>query len=88
LSAGSLILILLVDLTVVFLAFFYGVRVAVAFHFPTRVIDAPALARADGSLANSPLGDQAETGIARIRMSPSNPGMREIKLSRAYIQTR
>jgi hypothetical protein len=57
----------------------------VVLHFHARVFNAPTLAPADESLANSPLGDRAETGNAGIGMSPSNLGMGEIKLSRAYI---
>jgi hypothetical protein len=42
----------------------------VALHFPAQVFDALALALADGSLADSPLGDWTETGIVKIRVSP------------------
>jgi hypothetical protein len=86
LGAGSLILILLVDLPVVFLAFFGGVGITGVSCFPTRV-DAPALAPAVGSLADSSLRDQTETGITGIGISPSKSGMGEIKVLRACIQT-
>jgi hypothetical protein len=72
---SSLILISLVDLPVAFLAFFWGLRVAEALRFPGRVLDAPTLAPADVSFADSPLGDRAKTGIAKIGISPSNLGM-------------
>jgi hypothetical protein len=87
LEVGSLILILLEDFPVAFLAFFWGVGLVAAFHLPARVVKALALALADGSLADSPLGDRAEIGIVGIRMSSSNPGMGEMKLSKACIQT-
>jgi hypothetical protein len=60
--------------------------VAITFRLLARVFDARALALADGSLADSPLGDRAKTRIAGKGMSPLNLGMREIKLSKAYIQ--
>jgi hypothetical protein len=85
LGAGSLILIPLDGFPVAFLAFFWGVGLAVAFHLPAQVFDAPALALADGSLVDSSHGDRIETRIAGKGMSPSNPGMGEIKLSKAYI---
>jgi hypothetical protein len=83
LGAGSLILIPLVDLPA---AFFWGVRVAVALRFPDWVFHAPALYPPDKSFADSLLGDQVEAGIARIGMSPSNPGKGEVRLSKACIQ--
>jgi hypothetical protein len=82
---GSLILIPLEDFPVAFFTFFRGVRLAVAFHLPARVLEALALALTDGSLVDSPPGHRAKIGIAGIGMSPSNPGMGEIKLSKAYI---
>jgi hypothetical protein len=87
LGEGSFILIPLADLTVAFLAFFWAVGLVAALRFPARVLDTPTLTSADGSLTDSQLGDRAETGTAGIRMSPSNPGMGEMKLSSAYIQT-
>jgi hypothetical protein len=83
LGAGSLIFMPLEDLPVTFLVFFWGVRVAVAFHLPIRVFDAPA----DGFPADLPHGDWAGTRITRMGVSPSNTGMGEIELSKAYIQT-
>jgi hypothetical protein len=85
LGVGSLILIPLFDLPVVFLAFFDGVSITGALRFPTRVIDPPALASVVGLLADSPLGGRAETVIVGIGISPSNPGMGEMKLSKACI---
>jgi hypothetical protein len=63
-----------------------GTISSAAFRLLARVFDAPALAPTDGSLTDSPLGDQVETVIARKGMSPSNPRMGEIKLSKACIQ--
>jgi hypothetical protein len=40
----------------------------------------------EGSLSASPLGGWVETGIFGIGMSPSKPGMGELKLSKACIQ--
>jgi hypothetical protein len=81
-----LILIPLVDLPVEFLAFCWGDGLTVTLHFLGQVLDVLVLAPADGSLADSPLRDQVETGIAGIWMCPSNLGMREMKLSKACIQ--
>jgi hypothetical protein len=53
LGAGSLILIPLEDFLMAFLAFFLGVGLAVTFHLPAQVFEAPTLALADGSLADS-----------------------------------
>jgi hypothetical protein len=75
LGAGSFILIPLADFPVAFLAFFWGVGLTIALRFPAQVLDTPALALADGSLAGLPLGDRADTGIVGIGMSPSNPGL-------------
>jgi hypothetical protein len=58
-----------------------------ALRFPARFFNTPTLAPADGSVADSPLGYRAKTGIAGKGMSPSNPWMEEIKLSKACIQT-
>jgi hypothetical protein len=46
---GSLILIPLEDLQVAFLAFFWGVGLAVAFRLLARVLDAPTLDLVEGS---------------------------------------
>jgi hypothetical protein len=85
LGVGSLILIMLVDLPTTFFAFFWSVGVAMALCFPARVFEALAPAPGDGSLIDSLLGDRVETGIIRISISPSNPGMGEMKLSKDYI---
>jgi hypothetical protein len=65
LGVGSLILIPLKDFPVALLAFFWGVGMTAAFRLPARVSDALALAPADGSLADSPLGDWAEIGLLK-----------------------
>jgi hypothetical protein len=49
---------------------------------------AHALAPTEGSLIDSSLGGQAKTGMAKIRISPSKRGTREMKLSKACIQTK
>jgi hypothetical protein len=49
LGTCSLILIPLKDFPVVFLAFFWGVRLVVAFHLLARVFDTPTLAPMEGS---------------------------------------
>jgi hypothetical protein len=87
LGVGSLILIPLEDFPTAFLVFIWGVRLAAAFYLPVRVFEALALAPADGSLIDSPLGGPVETGMTEIGMSPSNLGRGEIKLSKACIQT-
>jgi hypothetical protein len=80
-----LILIPLEDLPVAFLAFCWGVRLAVAFQLLARVFEAPALDLVEGSSMASPLGGRAEIGIAGIGMSSSKPGMGAMKLSKSYI---
>jgi hypothetical protein len=47
----------------------------------------PALPPAVGPLMTLPPGGQAETGITGIEMSPSKPGIGEMKLSKSCIQT-
>jgi hypothetical protein len=84
---SSLILIPLEDFLVAFLAFFWGGRLAVAFRLLARVFDAPSLDPVEGSSMASPLGERAETGIAKIGMLPSKPGLGEIKLPKFGIRT-
>jgi hypothetical protein len=60
---------------------------ASAFQLLGRVFEALALALMEGSLVGSSLGGRAETRMTGIGMSPPKPGMREINLSKAYIQT-
>jgi hypothetical protein len=60
---------------------------AVAFCLAAQLLNVLALASVEGSLSASPPRGWAETGIAGIRMSPSKPGMGEMKLSKAWIQT-
>jgi hypothetical protein len=83
-GAGSLILIPPADLPMVFLACFCGVRLAIFFFLPAWVFKA--LALVEGSLVDSSLGGQAKTRMVGIGMSPSKPGMGEMKLSNACIQ--
>jgi hypothetical protein len=88
LGVGSLILIRPEDFPMAFLVFFYGVGLEDAFRLPARVFEALALAPVEGSPMDSSLGGRVETGMSRNEMSPSKPGMGEIKLSKASIQTR
>jgi hypothetical protein len=84
---GSLILIPLEDFPVAFLAFFYGVRLVVAFRLLARVFNVPALDPVEGpSMASLP-GGRAKMGIVEIVISPSKPGMGEMKLSKSSIPT-
>jgi hypothetical protein len=83
LGIGLLILIPLEHFPVVFLAFFWGVGLAVAFCLLARVFDA--LVSVEGlSMALSP-GGWAVMGIAGIGMSPSKLGIGEMKLSKSCI---
>jgi hypothetical protein len=83
---GSLILIPPTDQPVGFLAFFRGVGLVVAFHLPTRVFRV--LDPVEGTHIDSSPGGRAETGMAGIRMSLWKPGTGEMKLSKAWIQTK
>jgi hypothetical protein len=74
LGAGSFILIPPVDLPMVFLAFFWGVGLAVAFYLIARVFRALASALAEGLIINSSPRGQAKTRIAGTEISPSKPG--------------
>jgi hypothetical protein len=69
------------------LVFFDGVRLAVAFHLPARVLTTPTLALVEGSLSASPPGGWVDIGTARIGISPSKPAMGAMKLSKACVQT-
>jgi hypothetical protein len=82
-----LILISPKDFPAAFLAFFWGVGLVVAFHLPGRVLDVPALALVEGLLLALPPIGWAETGMVGIGMSPSKPGMGEMKLSKDCILT-
>jgi hypothetical protein len=88
LGEDSLILILPADLPVVFLALFWWVGLVVAFCLPTWVFKELALAPTTGSLVGSSPGGRAKIGMAGIGMSPLKPGMGEIKLFKACIQTK
>jgi hypothetical protein len=70
------------------LAFFKGIRLVVAFCLSARVFKVITLASTDGSLIGSSPGGRFKIGMAGIRISPSKPGMGEMKLSNAYIQTK
>jgi hypothetical protein len=56
-----------------------------ALHFPTQVLDNPALGPTDESSVDSPLKVRAKIGIAGIGISPSKLGIGEIKLFKAFI---
>jgi hypothetical protein len=86
LGVGSLIRIPLEDFHVAFLFFFWRVGLVAAFRLPAHVLEALTWALAERSLADSPLGDWAKTGMVGIGMSTSYPGIGEIKLSKACIQ--
>jgi hypothetical protein len=87
LDIGSLILIPLEDFSIVFLDFFWGIGLAVAFRLLAQVFDVPTLASLEGLLIASPPGGRAKMGRARIRMSPSMLGIGEMKLSKSCIRT-
>jgi hypothetical protein len=72
----------------VFLALFWGVRLALAFCLPAQVFRALAPTLAEGSLVDSSPGGRAEIRIAEIGISTSKLGMEEMKLSNACIQTK
>jgi hypothetical protein len=59
----------------------------VAFRLPARVLRALALTPAEESLVDSSPGGWAKIGMAGFGMSPSKPGMGEMKLSKACIHT-
>jgi hypothetical protein len=82
----SLILMSLVDLLAVVLAFFGGKGGAAALCLPALVMEDLTLGLTVKSSANSPLGVWAEIGMVGIGISPSNLGIDEMKLSRAYIR--
>jgi hypothetical protein len=86
LGAGPLILIPLEGFPMAFLAFFWGVELAVAFRIPAGVFKALVLALAEVSLIDSSPGYWVKTVMVVIGMSPSKSGMEEIKLSKACIQ--
>jgi hypothetical protein len=68
-----------------FLAFLGGGGVAAALQLPAQVLDDLALGPANESSADSALRVRAEIRIPEIDMSPSKPGIGEMKLSRACI---
>jgi hypothetical protein len=86
LSVGSLILAPLGFFPMTFLAFFLERWLVVALCFPSRVLDDLALAPSIESPTDSPLRDRVETGIVGMSMSPSKPGIGEMKLSKTCIQ--
>jgi hypothetical protein len=59
-----------------------------AFRLLAQLREALAPDSVEGPWENPTLGSQAETGMAGIRMSPSNPRIGEIKLSKSCIQVK
>jgi hypothetical protein len=57
------------------------------FLLSAQVLKTPVLDPVEESSRHSVLGLWAEIGTAGIRMSPSNPGIDEMKLSKSCIQT-
>jgi hypothetical protein len=57
-----------------------------ALRLKAQVHEALALDPAEGPWEDSIPGSRAETGMAGIGISPSNPRVGEIKLSKSYIQ--
>jgi hypothetical protein len=70
----------------VFLAFLGVFGSIGAFRLQARVLEVPALDPVEGSSEDSVPGSWAEIGMAGIGMSPSNPGIGEMKISRSCIQ--
>jgi hypothetical protein len=70
----------------VFLAILRGLGSLGAFLLHARVLEALALDPTQGFSEGSAAGSLADIGMAGIEMSPSNPGMGEIKLSKSCIQ--
>jgi hypothetical protein len=71
---------------VIFLAFFGGFGSSGAFRLQARVLEALALDLAEGSSKDSARGSRAKIGMAGIGISPSNPGIIKMKLSKSCIQ--
>jgi hypothetical protein len=71
---------------VVFLAFLGGLESIGDFLLQARVLEALALGTAEGSSEESTPRSWADIRMAGIGMSPSNPGMGKIKLSKSCIQ--
>jgi hypothetical protein len=69
-----------------FLAFLGGLGSIGVFRLQARVLEALAMDSAEGSLEDSALGSRADIGMAGIEMSPSNPGIGEVMLSKSCIQ--
>jgi hypothetical protein len=86
LGAGSLTLIPLVDFPMIFLGFIKGGGVVAALCLPARVLEDPAPGLTDESSADSLLGAWAKIGMVGIGISPSNPGIGEMKLSKVCIR--
>jgi hypothetical protein len=83
---GPVILIPPKGFLAAFLAFLLGFGSIGAFRLQAQVLEALALDLAEGSLEDSVLGSWAKIKTAGIEMSPSNPGIGEIKLSKSCIQ--
>jgi hypothetical protein len=56
-----------------------------AFRLLARVREALSLDPVEGPWDDYTPGSRVETGMVGIRISPSNPGMGEEKLSKSYI---
>jgi hypothetical protein len=69
-----------------FLAFFGWLGAMGAFLLLARVCEAPVPDPVEAPWEDLIPGSRAETGMAGIGMSPSNPGMGEMKLSKSCIQ--
>jgi hypothetical protein len=59
-----------------------------AFHLLARVREAPAPDLVEGPWEDLTPGSQAETGMAGIGISPLNPRIGEVKLSKSCIQAK
>jgi hypothetical protein len=84
LDAGSLILILPVNLPMTFSIFFGGGEAVVALRLVARVLEDLALGHVVESSADSPLGVREEIEMGEIGISPLKLGIGEMKLSKAY----
>jgi hypothetical protein len=85
-GAGLLIFIPVIFLLMAFLIFRGGGGVEAALRLLARVFQDPVVGPRNEAMTDSALGVQAEMGIAGIGISPLKPGMRAMKLSKAYGQ--
>jgi hypothetical protein len=56
------------------------------FLLSPRVLEALTLDPMEGSLEDSAFGSRVEIGMVEIRISPSNPRIGEMKLSKSCVQ--